>query len=75
MAYKRTVKFSYYTVCMMEDEQDVSSKRFDFEAWIKKVVDDNMEKKEIEFDNVIARLEELEVDTESGIWKIRFFKT
>ncbi len=74
MAYKRTVKFSYYTVCMMEDEQDVSPKRFDFEAWIKKVVDDNMEKKEIEFDNVIARLEELEVDTESGIWKIRFLK-
>ena len=26
MAYTRTVKFSYYTVCMMEDEQDVSPK-------------------------------------------------
>lgn len=74
MAYTRTVKFSYYTVCMMEDEQDVSPKRFDFEAWIKKAVDENIEKKEIEFDNVIARLEELEGDVNSGIWKIRFLK-
>ena len=74
MAYTRTVKFSYYTVCMMEDEQDVSPKRFDFEAWIKKAVDENIEKMEIEFDNVIARLEELEGDVNSGIWKIRFLK-
>ncbi len=37
MAYTRTVKFSYYTVCIMEDEQDVSPKRFDFEAWIKNI--------------------------------------
>ncbi len=74
MAYTRTVKFSYYTVCIMEDEQDVSPKRFDFEAWIKKAVDENIEKKEIEFDNVIARLEELEGDANSGIWKIRFLK-
>ena len=33
-----------------------------------------IEKKEIEFDNVIARLEELEGDNENKIWKLRFMK-
>lgn len=42
MAYTRTVKFSYYTVCIMEDEQDVSPKRFDFEAWIKKYISETI---------------------------------
>lgn len=74
MAYTRTVKFSYYTVNMMDNEQDASPKRFDFEAWIKKAVENNIEKKEIEFDNVIARLEELEGDERTEIWKIRFLK-
>ncbi len=74
MAYTRTVKFSYYTVCMVDDEQGTDPKRFDFEAWIKKAVADKIEKKEIEFDNVTARLEELEGDKANKIWKIRFIK-
>lgn len=74
MGYTRTVKFSYYTVCIMENEQGELPKRFDFETWIKKAIDEGVEKKEIEFDNMVARLEEIEGDEESGIWKIRFLK-
>lgn len=74
MGYTRTVKFSYYTVCIMENEQGELPKRFDFEMWIKKAIDEGVEKKEIEFDNMVARLEEIEGDEESGIWKIRFLK-
>lgn len=74
MGYTRTVKFSYYTVCIMENEQGKLPKRFDFETLIKKAIDEGVEKKEIEFDNMVARLEEIEGDEESGIWKIRFLK-
>ena len=74
MAYTRTVKFSYYTVCIVDDVRGTDPKRFDFEAWIKKAVADKIEKKEIEFDNVTARLEELEGDKDNKIWKIRFIK-
>lgn len=74
MAYTRTVKFSYYTVCIVDDLHGSDPKRFDFEAWIKKAVAEKIEKKEIEFDNVTARLEELEGDKDNKIWKIRFIK-
>ncbi len=74
MAYIRNIKFEYYTVCIMKNKQDVSPKRFDFESWIKKAVDEGYEKKEVEFDGIVARLEELEGDKENKIWKIRFLK-
>ena len=74
MAYTRTVKFDYYTICMMERKGDASPSKFDFERWIKKVVDEGYEKKEVEVDNIIARLEELEGDKKNNVWKIRFLK-
>ena len=58
----------------MEGNDDASPKRFDFESWIKKAVDEGYEKKEVEFDNIIARLEELEGDRTNNIWKIRILK-
>ena len=74
MAYSRTIKFGYYTVCVVNEEQGNDPIRFDFESWISKAVNKGIEKKEIEFDNVIARLEELEGDNENKIWKLRFMK-
>lgn len=74
MSYTRTIKFSYYTVCMMKDEQDNNPKRFDFESWISKAISDKIEKKEIEFNNVIARLEEMEGDEQNEIWKMKILK-
>lgn len=74
MAYVRTVKFSYYTVCIVNEEQGLDPVRFDFESWIRKAVDEKIEKTEIEFDGLTARLEELEGDTENKIWKLRFIK-
>lgn len=74
MAYIRTIKFSYYTVCIVNDAEGGDPERFDFEAWIKKAVEENIEKKEIEFDGVTARLEELEGDINSKLWKLRFIK-
>ena len=74
MAYTRTIKFSYYTVCIVEDIKGGNPKRFDFEAWIKKALDKKIEKKEIEFGGVTARLEELEGDKKNQIWKLRFIK-
>lgn len=74
MAYTRTVKFSYYTVCVTNVAQGTEPVRFDFEAWLNKAVDKEIEKKEIEFDGTIARLEELEGDSEKKVWKLRFIK-
>lgn len=74
MAYTRTVKFSYYTVCMVNEESGEDPVRFDFESWIDKAIKDGYEKKEIEFDNTMARLEELEGDSKHRIWKMRFLK-
>lgn len=74
VAYSRTIKFGYYTVCVVNEEQGNDPIRFDFESWISKAVNKGIEKKEIEFDNVIARLEELEGDNENKIWKLRFMK-
>lgn len=74
MAYKRTIKFSYYTVCSVNEKEGTDPKRFDFEAWIEKAEKLNVEQKEIEFDGTIARLECLEGDSANHIWKIRFLK-
>ena len=74
MAYKRTIKFSYYTVCSVNEKEVTDPKRFDFEAWIEKAEKLNVEQKEIEFDGTIARLECLEGDSANHIWKIRFLK-
>lgn len=30
MAYKRTIKFSYYTVCSVNEKEGTDPKRFDF---------------------------------------------
>ena len=54
MTYTRNIKFDYYTVCLMEGNDDASPKRFDFESWIKKAVDEGYEKKEVEFDNIVG---------------------
>lgn len=74
MAYKRTIKFSYYTVCSVNEKEGTDPKRFDFEAWIEKAEKLNVEQKEIDFDGTIARLECLEGDSANHIWKIRFLK-
>ena len=74
MAYKRTIKFSYYTVCSVNEKEGTDPKRFDFEAWIEKAEKLIVEQKEIEFDGTIARLECLEGDSANHIWKIRFLK-
>lgn len=74
MSYTRTVRFSYYTVCITDEEQGDDPVRFDFESWIAKAVKEGYEKKEVEFDSTIARLEELEGDSKNNIWKIRFLK-
>lgn len=74
MAYKRKIKFSYYTVCIVDGTKSTEPIRFDFESWINKVVENNLEQQEIEVDNLIARLEEVEGDTLNKIWKLRFIK-
>lgn len=74
MAYVRTVKFSYYTVCEVNDKEGREPIRFDFERWIAKARESDVEKKEIEIDGLIARLEEYEGDAEHRIWKLRFMK-
>jgi len=74
MAYIRTVKFSYYTVCEVSKKNGGNPVRFDFERWIDKAVKTGIEKKEIEVDGLIVRLEELEGEEENQIWKFRFMK-
>lgn len=74
MAYVRKIKFSYYTICLVNDKDGSDPVRFDFESWIKKVDECGLEKKEVETDGLIARLEEYEGDKFSHIWKLRFLK-
>lgn len=74
MAYIRTVKFSYYTVCEVNDKEGGAPIRFDFEKWINKAVESDIEKKEIEVDGLIVRLEEIEGEKENQVWKVRFIK-
>ena len=74
MEYTRTVKFSYYTVCEVNDKDGREPIRFDFERWIDKARESEIEKKEVEIDGLIARLEEYEGDVEHRIWKLRFMK-
>lgn len=74
MAYNRTVKFSYYTVCKVNDEDGNEPVRFDFESWIDKAINLGVEKKEIEVDGLIARMEECEGDKENRVWKFKFMK-
>lgn len=73
MTYERTIKFDYFTVCIAK-ENTGDLVRFDFESWISKANDEGIEKKEISFDNTIARLEDLEGDKKSKLWKLRFLK-
>lgn len=74
MAYIRTVRFSYYTVCEVNDKEGGAPIRFDFEKWINKAVESDIEKKEIEVDGLIVRLEEIEGEKENQVWKVRFIK-
>lgn len=77
MAYVRTVKFIYYTVCMAHYDDDgnrTDPERFDFESWIYKADELSLEQKTIEFDGIKARLEECVGDKSRGIWKFRFMK-
>ena len=75
MSYKRVVKFDYYTVCVVnENDAEKSTRRFDFEKWIKKVSDDKLERHDIDVDGLIARIEELEADDTNQVWKLRFIK-
>lgn len=74
MAYIRKIKFSYYTVCVVNDKEGSDPKRFDFEAWINKAVSLDIEKKEVEVEGLVARMEECEGDIQTRIWKIRFMK-
>ena len=74
MAYVRTVKFIYYTVCMAHYDDDgnrTDPERFDFESWIYKADELSLEQKTIEFDGIKARLEECVGDKSRGIWKFR----
>lgn len=76
MAYVRTIKFLYYTVCIskIEDDKRLDPKKFDFESWIYKSEKMSFEQKTIEFDGIKARLEKYVGDEEQGIWKFRFMK-
>lgn len=76
MAYVRTIKFLYYTVCISKDEENgrTDPVRFDFESWIDKANTLSIEQKTIEFDGIKARLEEYVGDRSNQIWKFRFMK-
>ena len=76
MAYVRTIKFLYYTVCVskLEERGRTDPVRFDFESWIYKADKLSLEKKTIELDGFKVRLEEFVGDKNSGIWKLRFMK-
>lgn len=74
MAYTRTVKFSYYTVCEVNDKNGSDPIRFDFERWISKAVELEIERKEIEVDGLMVRLEEFQGDKKEQLWKFRFMK-
>lgn len=74
MAYTRTVKFSYYTVCEVNDKNGEDPIRFDFERWISKAAKLEIEKKEVEVDGLIARLEKFEGEERNQLWKLRFMK-
>lgn len=73
MSYIRTIKFDFFTVCVT-NENIGDLVRFDFESWISKADEEELEKKEISFDNTIARLENLEGDKKHKLWKLRFLK-
>lgn len=74
MAYIRTVKFSYYTVCEVNDKNGEDPIRFDFERWISKAAKLEIEKKEVEVDGLIVRLEKFEGEERNQLWKLRFMK-
>lgn len=76
MAYVRTIKFIYYTVCIScyEEKGYTNPTRFDFESWIYKAESMSIEQKTIDFDGIKARLEEYSGDKVHGIWKFRFMK-
>lgn len=76
MAYVRTIKFIYYTVCKSQINEGKRNNptRFDFQSWIYKAEKLSLEQKTIEFDGIKARLENYNGDKEQGIWKLRFMK-
>lgn len=76
MAYVRTIKFLYYTVCIskLEESGRTDPVRFDFESWIYKVSELSIEKKTVEFDGIKVRLEKFVGDESNRIWKLRFMK-
>lgn len=67
-------KYYLHTVFEVNDKEGGAPVRFDFEKWINKAVESDIEKKEIEVDGLIVRLEAIEGERENQVWKLRFIK-
>lgn len=60
-------KYYLHTVFEVNDKEGGAPIRFDFEKWINKAVESDIEKKEIEVDGLIVRLEAIEGERKSSM--------